>query len=574
MPPAGQAQGGLGATSAAPASPIASLRERPIIDQPVVYEAVASADVWIGPRAVILLGVRVGSRANVAAGAAVHRESSLEDRVRRTGNGDRRAVPGAREPGLGARDRGGLTAAVVRGQHRRVIAPIGVFADTRVARCALALATLFAGACTLSSAGLDGSSSSTTASTSSGTTGVTATTGTAGGGGAGAAGGGGGAGGQGGTGTGGQGGAGGSILYTWQAGDPPADGVYVLPPWLKFSSPTAGRTSQTGPSTIRTGFAVDAPRARNTGSGWGLTIESARTNYVKNSVSWSGAGWVVANMAVTPGSADPSGGSAATLFSSAGSQRGNVQYLNTLGLSDPITASTWCRGTSGAPPYAHFVLWSQAFSSGAATDVTTTSWNRVHVTAPAAYTIELDTIGGPNGEPPIVVASALDAYGAQVESPARYPSSLIPSGDSPATRAAESLWSEIPGELAPLGWVDATITFAPHYKAGEQMAQHDLVFFDLDNRVYVDLDSTIVARFSGVNLSTNPLSWDRDQVLTVSVRSNTVERRLGVAGATTGDGETTAAAVGAVPLPAKAYFLGNASGSEEGADLRGLSFAQ
>ncbi len=74
----------------------ASAPEQPILDQPVVYEPVVIGDdVWIGARAVVLPGVRVGDHAILAAGAVVRGDVepwTIVGGVPAKVIGDRRAV--------------------------------------------------------------------------------------------------------------------------------------------------------------------------------------------------------------------------------------------------------------------------------------------------------------------------------------------------------------------------------------------------------------------------------------------------------------------------------------------------
>src|SRR6185295_1489093 len=108
-------------------------------------------------------------------------------------------------------------------------------------------------------------------------------------------------------------------------------------------------------SSLVTGLGANAARARNVGSGTGLSVENAGTNYLTYSVDLAGADWQAGAMATSTGNADPAGGTQARGFTSTGSQYGDYnQKPNVQGPASMRTHSGWCRGVTGSSPYAHW----------------------------------------------------------------------------------------------------------------------------------------------------------------------------------------------------------------------------
>ena len=82
-------------------------------------------------------------------------------------------------------------------------------------------------------------------------------------------------------------------------------GLTTLPGWMTITCATTGRTSQTSASTIVAGLGANAARARNAGSGTGLSVENAMTSTARNSNaygSWtaSSAPVVTSDAAASP----------------------------------------------------------------------------------------------------------------------------------------------------------------------------------------------------------------------------------------------------------------------------------
>jgi hypothetical protein len=376
-----------------------------------------------------------------------------------------------------------------------------------------------------------------------------------------ATGGAGGVGGVGGTG----GGGGPAVIDEWAAGDPGPTGQYTLPSWLTFESPTTGKTSQTSESTLRTGFGANAPRARrpNASAPWGLSVESTRTNNALNSVSWSGVGWFPGTMMVAANQADPAGGMAATHFTGDPGTLGD--YQSALG----GVVSTWAIGAAGNSPYACFrhCDW---------VEVVNPAWTRYAVNCAGSVMTDLNlerrTAPAVSCPAPSAGPTTTGVYGLQVEG-GSYASSYIPTTNAPATRAVERLYVNDPPTYFPGGRFHVTMVVAPFYGSGQlpQSANHDLLFFDSLNRVYIErmaANTRVCMAVAGSALCTSAVSWQPDREITINAVSSATGTELDV----TIEGQVPLELTGgmgpAVALGPTVHLLGNTLGAQECADLR------
>lgn len=388
--------------------------------------------------------------------------------------------------------------------------------------------------------------------------------------------------GSGGGGGGGAGAGGGGVVYEWQATEPGPMGspctknfTYTLPSWLRFESPTQSeRTSQVAPDALCRGYTAYSPRARNVGKGWGLSVESERTNLVRNSDKWAvDVGWGQGNMSASTGYPDPAGGVAATEFTSPASVGGfysNYTYDN-----PPISgqvASSWLRGSAGVPPYAHF----RHVIEYGWIDVELDQWRRYAIiqTSNKMGDMSLETRDKPAGAGVIMSETKIRAFGAQIEPSAKYPSSYIPTGSMPVTRLAESLSSEAPGELVKGGWLDVEITIAPHYASDQKSERHDVLYFDDKTSLSIATDDKIEFRINNELMETKAISFDAEDEVVIIARNTPVGRSLIIKVNGQEVDARMDAKLAAIPIPARMYILGGPAGAQECADLRSIKFTQ
>jgi hypothetical protein len=372
-------------------------------------------------------------------------------------------------------------------------------------------------------------------------------------------------------------GGGGPVVYEWLAVDPGAPVNpctttyrYTLPIWLQFASPTPGeRTSQIAIDKLCRGYTMDIARARNVGKGWGLSVESERANLVVNSESWSGTGWGAGNMNTTEGISDPAGGVKATEFRSPASANGNYSNYP----APPIDAqvgSSWLRGSFGSPPYAHF----RHIIDNDWVDVETDQWRRYFVaqTSNEAGDIAIETRDKPPGSKVITGETHIQAFGAQIEAGAKYPSSYIPTGAMPVTRFAERLSSEKADELIKDGWLDVEITIAPNYASDKKSKQHDILYFDDMNHLSIATDNKVEFYVADQLLETKEIIFAAEDEVLIIARNTPAGRSLtvkvnGIEADTTADMKQAV-----IPIPQTFYILGNSMGAQECADLRAIKF--
>jgi hypothetical protein len=134
---------------------------------------------------------------------------------------------------------------------------------------------------------------------------------------------------------------------------------------------------------------------------------------------------------------------------------------------------------------------------------------------------------------------------------------------------AETVYSDAK-QFAPNGWFDITLVVAPHYASGEALSDHDLLYFDENNRLFVGTDGSVVLRTGGSDVATGPLTWTREAALTVVARSTETVRQLSVAGASPPFETSGGPSMPITPLPERVFILGGPTGAQEGADLRAI----
>jgi hypothetical protein len=413
-------------------------------------------------------------------------------------------------------------------------------------------------------------------------------------------------------------GAGGGVVgYTWAPGDPTkgpggAGGggpcamyAYKLPEWLKFESPTAGRSTQISDDSLCVGFNANEARARNIFpkgmEKWGLSIESSRTNSVLQSDSWNimvnAFGWFSSkadpsmDLKLTTNQAGPnvSGPANASMFSSTMFPPASGQH-SIYFLVDARVVSTWVRGEGGASAgcinpqdmtqelcYAHF---KHKNVSERYVNVKSNKWHRVSITNPQSESdaLVLETRDEPAGSGSIVPPVSVVAYGAQAEQ-AAYPSSYISTGDTTITRAAEKLYSNDREKLLPNGYFKLTMKIAPNFAMVEavdemSVSEYHLLFLETKNRLFLDRDDRkLYLEIEGGQVASDALSFSREQELTITVENQQgMPMTLTVAGAKEGNGTFIGGPAKAVATSKTVYILGTDTGAEECSDLRFIQF--
>lgn len=361
-------------------------------------------------------------------------------------------------------------------------------------------------------------------------------------------------------------------------------GLVELPNWLTIACATTGRTTQTSASTFVRSLGANAARGRNVGSGAGLSVECARTNLAcGDSDTFLGAGttkdWGNAFDVTIASVAAPDGTSDGREFTISGEFPTNYFLYKTDFSSFGVAGahSIWSRGvsrTNALKPYGYMGV-----DSGS-TDllrvpVNSPTWSRLsgYVAATDSTFIygAYDEHFGSGYEQGIGAAIAF--YACQFEA-AKYPSSYIPiaNGAQDQARAGDVLTAS-PSVVAPGGYFDIDLTFAPNYSQAEFAADHNLFYFDANNRLYLkQSDQTMILRLAGANVASGAFTFAREDAIRVRATHRKNGKRLQVAknGAVVYDSGGLSAAA-AISPPASVGVLGDATTTTECADLRALT---
>ena len=341
------------------------------------------------------------------------------------------------------------------------------------------------------------------------------------------------------------------------------DGSYLLPSWMDIRCATSERSAPTSPSAVRTGFGANAARASSQdGATWGLLIEPATTNHITQqdvSAYTTGVATVVADVT------DPTGGLAAYRIADtdAGAAQSKSNTFSVDGTAD-YTMSCWLR-VPGDPTTHASVEFSAA---GVTVADESLAWGPY---ASTATTGDASLVINPRATT-IADEGGCDIWGVQIEKRS-YPTSFMGADNTAFTRAADVLRVSARGlGLVSDDYFDATISYAPLYASAETTQDHDMIYLDDDNRVYFSAsDQKIYLRLNGATqLSTDALSFGRHSQLEVTVSSKPSGTTLTVAGAAESGPHTGAAQT--MTIPASIHVLGNASGAQEGAELRSIEW--
>jgi len=348
---------------------------------------------------------------------------------------------------------------------------------------------------------------------------------------------------------------------------PKTDGTLVLPGWMAIACETAERSAQTSASTAKTGFAAHAARAfSRDGSAWGLLVEPAATNRIgaQGFASWTPVGTPILSAATTP----------------AGTSEGvNIEdddgaaiEMETYALADLSAAawslSVWIQAIGAVSSVAQLQINgttpSLAAASGVAADA---DWVLRTDSETLAVFAGLSARAIPRSTAAHVGSARF--WGMQLEE-RDYPTSFIGSDNATFSRLADTVRAAAEA-IAPGGFFSLELRYRPHYAEDEAATDHNLLWFDADNRAYYRAsDDKFVLEIEGAIVASSAVTFNRHQELTLTLAHTFTGRTLTVAGATTGDGTTTGAALDAIVLPCVAFVLGTVAGAEHGADLTAL----
>lgn len=357
---------------------------------------------------------------------------------------------------------------------------------------------------------------------------------------------------------------------------PDAAGELELPGWLRIDCPTGERTAQTSASTVRSGLGASTARAiSRDGASWALLAEPVAVNHIdeQDLSVWVDVLTPILTTATTPAGATESV---------------ELEDDNTTAISPPAEGKTFAF-TGPITRLYTLSAWGQflgsAGSTGARLPKITGITPELDITVNAAdadwvFRSDTDTltvITSPLAEfyPRDVLNTDVGSarlWGIQGEQRA-YPTSFIGADNVNFTRAADVLRAA-PEVIAPNGFYHMVLRYRPHYSESEQAVDHNLIFFDESNRLFLrQADAKLVLLVDGAELVSAALTFSRFQDLTITIEHSATRRRLLVAGATTGNGDTVGAPSAAIALPfGWAFLLGGSSGSEEGSELVGLDF--
>jgi hypothetical protein len=349
-----------------------------------------------------------------------------------------------------------------------------------------------------------------------------------------------------------------NLLAGWAPGAPAA-GVLTLPSWMSYSCATANRRTQTGPATRVDGIAANlAPWRSVDGVAGGLSVESTRTNLIKNNLGWDSAttGWNAGDASRTAGETDPAGGASAIKW--AGTVGKYSAYTSTYTPGNPWAISLWTKQSAGVD-----LVSLTSDQAGAII-------NPLSAAAAWAFQSAKGTF-----------ANAMNAYllwagtrtlivdGLQLEA-GSYPTSCIVNGDAPAARAIARLSVPAVQSFCLNGYFDVSFLVRPHYASTETAADHDILYVNSNNRLFFEQSSRkMTFKCNGNSLASSALTFSREQALRVRAWNRPNGKGLRVSGATAGDGLASGVAEPAAPtvFTGAAYLLGNSSGAQESATL-------
>jgi hypothetical protein len=337
-----------------------------------------------------------------------------------------------------------------------------------------------------------------------------------------------------------------------------------LPGWMRLQEPGDGRTARVGVSTAAV-FGEHEPRFySDDGVTFGLLVEPAQANSIteQDLSAWTDTGTPVLSNAITPiGTTE----AVELLDDSAAAQERKTLTIGGLS-TGKWSLSSWSQLLTPAATTIGFAPIVSGNTPDLEIDVTT-------VDAAWTYRSHSVTVTVTGGSSSVILfprqttadTGAVRMWGSMLEKRA-YPTSFYD-----GTREATVL--EAQGSvLAPDGRFLIRLKYRPHYAQGEPSLNHSLVRFDDANKLIYNNGAT---RFDlvigGVTLSSAAVTFSRHQELTITIEHSEVKRSITVEGATTGNGQTTAAAADALSsVPTWVTILNGADGTTEGGDLLAL----
>jgi len=349
-------------------------------------------------------------------------------------------------------------------------------------------------------------------------------------------------------------------------------GLVTLPSYLTITGATAGRSIRTGPSTVVSALGANAARARRTNSaGFALAVEKAMTQFEKNTNDFTAASWNKDGMTVDAGAVtlpDGTSVSGKNQLNLTGCAGADGPYQTTAMGAVSYCLSVWMQQAGGA---CTFKITDSVTGTQQESAVLNTVWTQyVHV--------RNVSFGDPTGAGIWILKTSGNALG-QVAFPQAenglYPTSFFPNtGTSPTTRAQDLLVHNTPSILAPNGFFPGLdISVVPHYASTEYIADHNLVYFGANDRIFLrQADNKVVLRLGGADIVSTALTFAREDEIRVRAQHTAAGRRLFVwlNGGKIYD-STLQSAGAAITLPGSVGLLSDGTTTVESAGLRRLA---
>lgn len=355
-------------------------------------------------------------------------------------------------------------------------------------------------------------------------------------------------------------------------------GAFELSNWMNLVSPTDEKSVQRSANTVITGIARNVARAfSRDGSTWGLLVEPSATN---RQGEQDFNNWGAINTPGLTSAATPAGTTEdVRAEDSDGTNFVGLQDLNELGVLGDFTLSCWIGDVTSTQALVK-VIEAGGLGSLVSAAHALPAWNYESVTytgtAPSTD-CEVQFLPAASGA---ADTGSANAWGIQVED-RLYPTSFIGADNATFTREAEKL-RIVPLAVSIDGYFDIDLAYRPHYAFDETANDHNLLYWDADNRFfYRASDQKYVLRLGGVNvIESSTQSFARHDEMSFEITHTKGSSRLKITEPGGGVEELFGDAGDALDVSSYewVYLLGGSSGSEEGSDLRvfdtGLTWQQ